>query len=236
MTWYTNLNATPIHIYNVVKQNKKYLDYRKHLGIQFQRSLYSKERIRDRVGPFHGSSTPLPSFHTPHYPLHSSANVIFIYIYNWHMSMLLKIMGLTSMKQHLHVKACIHYHRVERCCIVEEDIAYSTKVIEENVKDRLLNMIRSRELHYQNFTIRVDHVWKDNTKGHFTHKTESLWPLHFKHSRWRSRSKFASHYAWGTNGVCEYKMDVKSTWLPTWHQMDHVSWSVGLFSKSTSWR
>ena len=35
--------------------------------------------------------------------------------------------------------------------------------------------------------------------------------LHFKHSRWwkrRSRSKFASHYAWGTNGVCECKMNV----------------------------
>jgi hypothetical protein len=36
--------------------------------------------------------------------------------------------------------------------------------------------------------------------------------LHFKHSHWwkrRSRSKFASHYVWGTNGVCECKMDVK---------------------------
>jgi hypothetical protein len=29
----------------------------------------------------------------------------------------------------------------------------------------------------------------------------------------RTRSKFASHYAWGTNGVCECKMDVKSTWI-----------------------
>ena len=37
-----------------------------------------------------------------------------------------------------------------------------------------------------------------------------------------SRSKFASHYTWGANGVCECKMDVKSTWIPTWHQMDHV--------------
>ena len=33
----------------------------------------------------------------------------------------------------------------------------------------------------------------------------------------------------GTNGVCECKMDVKSTWIPTWHQMDHVSWSLELF-------
>jgi hypothetical protein len=79
------------------------------------------------------------------------------------------------------------------------------------------------------------------TEGHFTHETESLCPLlHFKRSHWwkrRSRSKFtASHYAWGINGVCECEMDVKSTWSPTWHQMDHVSWSLGLFSKTTSWR
>ena len=76
-------------------------------------------------------------------------------------------------------------------------------------------------------------------KNIFIHKTESPRPIHFKHSHWRnrwSRSKLASHYAWGTNGVCECKMDVKSTWIPTWHQMDHVSWSLGLFSKTTSWR
>ena len=54
--------------------------------------------------------------------------------------------------------------------------------------------------------------------------------------RW-SWSKFAaSHYAWGTDGVCECEMDVKSTWIPTWHRMDHVSWSLGPFSKTTSWR
>ena len=47
----------------------------------------------------------------------------------------------------------------------------------------------------------------------------------------RSWFKFASHYAWGTNRVCDCKMDVKSTWNPTWHQMDHVSWSLGLFQK-----
>ena len=73
------------------------------------------------------------------------------------------------------------------------------------------------------------------TKGHFTRETENLWPLHFKHSHWwkqRSRSKFASYYAWGTNGVCECKMDVKFTWISTWHQMVHVSWSLGLFSYS----
>ena len=64
------------------------------------------------------------------------------------------------------------------------------------------------------------------------------WPIHFKHSHWWKRwsqSKFASHYAWGTNAICECKMNVKSTWLPTWHQMDHVSWSLALFFKITSW-
>jgi hypothetical protein len=62
-------------------------------------------------------------------------------------------------------------------------------------------------------------------KVHFTHENKSPWPLHFKHShRWKghSRSKFTSHYTWGTNRACECKMDVKSTWIPTWHRMDHV--------------
>jgi hypothetical protein len=62
-------------------------------------------------------------------------------------------------------------------------------------------------------------------------ETESPWPLHFKHSHWwkrRSWSKLASHYAWGTNRVREFKVDVQSTW----HRMDHVSWSLGLFRKS----
>ena len=52
----------------------------------------------------------------------------------------------------------------------------------------------------------------------------------------RSRCKFPSHYAWGTNRVCECKMDKKSTWIPTWHQMDHGLYSLGLFPKTTSWR
>ena len=48
--------------------------------------------------------------------------------------------------------------------------------------------------------------------------------------------KFASHYVWGTNGVCACKMDVKSTWIPKWHRIDHVSWSIALLSNTTSWR
>ena len=70
--------------------------------------------------------------------------------------------------------------------------------------------------------------------GHFAHETEGPWPLQFKHSRWwkrRSRSKFASRYAWGTDRVSECKVDVKSTWIPTWHRIDHVSWWLGSFSK-----
>ena len=70
-------------------------------------------------------------------------------------------------------------------------------------------------------------------KGHFTHETECPWPLHLKHSHWWKRqswSKFAaSHYAWGTDGVCDCKMDVQSTWIPTRHLMEHVSlvtWTI----------
>ena len=51
---------------------------------------------------------------------------------------------------------------------------------------------------------------EEGSKGHFTHETESLWPVHFKHSHWWkrwSRSKFASYYAWGTNGVSKWMQD-----------------------------
>ena len=71
-------------------------------------------------------------------------------------------------------------------------------------------------------------------EGYFIHETEGLWPLHFKHSHWWerwSRSNFGSHYAWGTKHVSECKMDVKPTCIPTCHQMDHASWSLGPFSK-----
>ena len=64
--------------------------------------------------------------------------------------------------------------------------------------------------------------------------TISLWALSLVEKA--GPDKFASHYAQGTNGISECKMDVKSTWILTWHQMDHVSWLLGLFSKTTSWR
>jgi hypothetical protein len=74
-----------------------------------------------------------------------------------------------------------------------------------------------------------------STKSHFTHETESPWNLHFKHSHWRkrqSRSKFTSHYIWGTNKVCECKMDAKCAWILTWHWMDHVRGHLDYFQES----
>jgi hypothetical protein len=100
-------------------------------------------------------------------------------------------------------------------------------------------MIYSKQLQIESRLIISFNLTYLVTSGHFTYETESPWPWHFKHShRWKrqSWSKFASHYAWGTNWVCECKVDVKSTWISTRHQMDHVSWSLGLFSKTTSWR
>jgi hypothetical protein len=82
-------------------------------------------------------------------------------------------------------------------------------------------------------------LWEPRATSHTRLRARET--IHFKHAHWwgtRSRSKFASHYAWGTNGVCEWnaRWMCTSTWIPTWHQMDHVSWSLGLFSKTTSWR
>jgi hypothetical protein len=50
---------------------------------------------------------------------------------------------------------------------------------------------------------------------HYTSSTLIGW-------KGQSRSRFTSHYTWGTNGVCECKMDVKFVWIPPWHHMDHV--------------
>jgi hypothetical protein len=61
---------------------------------------------------------------------------------------------------------------------------------------------------------------------HFTHKTESPRPLHFKHSHWwkrRSRSKFAtSHYAWGTNGVYRWMQDGCKVYMDFLHGIEWV--------------
>ena len=68
-----------------------------------------------------------------------------------------------------------------------------------------------------------------------THETEGPWPLQFMHSDWwkrRSRSKFALHYAWRTNGVSECKMDVESTWIPTLDQMDMFHGHLDSFQKT----
>ena len=51
-----------------------------------------------------------------------------------------------------------------------------------------------------------------------------------------SRSKYAPHYAWGPmEYICECKVEVKFTWIPTWHRTCHLPWWLGLFSKTT-WR
>ena len=90
---------------------------------------------------------------------------------------------------------------------------------------------------HMSFILKGSRIWA--LQAHFTHETDSPWSSHFKYSHWWKRwrqSQFASHYAWRTNGACECKMDVRSTWTSIWHWIDHVSWSLGLFSKSTSWR
>ena len=49
-------------------------------------------------------------------------------------------------------------------------------------------------------------------------------------------SSLPSHYTWGTNGVGECEVDVKSPWISTWHQIDYVTWSLGLLLQTTSCR
>jgi hypothetical protein len=39
------------------------------------------------------------------------------------------------------------------------------------------------------------------------------------------------YYVCGSNGVSECKMGDNSIWISTWHQVNHVSWSLDYFSK-----
>ena len=39
-----------------------------------------------------------------------------------------------------------------------------------------------------------------------------------------------------TNRLSECQMNVRCIWISMWHQMDHVSWSLELISKTSSWR
>ena len=81
----------------------------------------------------------------------------------------------------------------------------------------------------QRFTISIE----QSNSGHFTHETESPWPLHSKHFHWCKTwalSKFASHYAWETTIVHECKMDVKysykGSYMATNGSCFMVTWTI----------
>jgi hypothetical protein len=65
-------------------------------------------------------------------------------------------------------------------------------------------------------------------KGHFTHKTESPWPSHFKHSHWwkkQSPSKFASKFTL-------HLRDQRSMWMQDGYQVhmdSYMAWNGSCF-------
>ena len=70
-------------------------------------------------------------------------------------------------------------------------------------------------------------------EDHFTHETESPWPLHFKHSHWwqrLSRSNSASHYARGTNGGSLWLQDGCKVYMDSYMASDGscfmVTWTI----------
>ena len=88
---------------------------------------------------------------------------------------------------------------------------------------------------------------------HGSPNVHNCWVILFCYARLRVHGHYTSSILVGGKGgagpssrhtmlkglmeyICECKMDVESTWIPTWHQMDHVSWSLGLFWKTISWR
>ena len=64
-------------------------------------------------------------------------------------------------------------------------------------------------------------------EGRFTHKIEGPWPFHFKHShRWKKAEpvqvRITLRLKEQRSIISGCKMDVKSTWIPTWHQLDRL--------------
>ena len=100
--------------------------------------------------------------------------------------------------------------------------------------------VRPRPLHFKH-----SHGWKRRSRsGEPTHTPILCWmpkplpPRNQCTGCYAPPSKFTLHTMLqrGTNRASECKMHVKSTWTPTWHPMDCVSWSLRLFSKTTAWR
>ena len=108
---------------------------------------------------------------------------------------------------------------------------YNVQVMKVHVWKKLRFACSSFWIHQKDYVL----------KGHFTEETESPWPFHVKHSRWwkrRSWSKFASHYARGTNGVSMWmkggcKLYEDSHMAPN-GSCFMVTWTF--FQKTASWR
>jgi hypothetical protein len=137
-----------------------------------------------------------------------------------------------------HIIEMLHFVLFHNVTCYTNSIVLCIDVNTTKLRNIMCTLVATRVILWSLECTMVDFVFT-LSKGQFTHDIECSWSLHFRHSHWWERwklSKFASHYVWGTNGVCGCKMDVMTTWIPTWHRMDHVSWWLGLLSKTTSWR
>ena len=98
-----------------------------------------------------------------------------------------------------------------------------------------------------------NHPWNVNIE---THEKEEDIEAHFYTREWepvtsmdtsstlvggKRRAGPSSLLPTTLEGPTEYYVNTRwmgclHGFLPTWHQMDHVSWSLGLFLKTTSWK
>ena len=68
--------------------------------------------------------------------------------------------------------------------------------------------------------------------GHFTHKTKSPWPLHFKQSHWWKRrrwSKLALHHACGASGVCMWMQDGCEVYVDSYMALKWIMFHLDYF-------
>ena len=135
--------------------------------------------------------------------------------------------------------SCSWWEMVTLCWMKAMIPTYKRPFLSHNLQQSELGPLHTGDWQPVTIARTHSHWWKRQLRIAHTEETESVyvWSGHLIGGKGRAGPSL--HYSMlegPPEWVCECKMDVKSTWIPTWHQMDHVSWSLGLFSKTTSWR
>ena len=165
----------------------------------------------------------------------------------------------------LHLSTCLSNEGVQLRKVTEEhQHAYLILVHQEHLNDFIF--LCFFQVFYKSISIVLNfsisfHTVQKQSKASLTEGTWKKWKsiglgnINLRatsHTRLSARDHYTSSTLIGGKGPVQIRFTLrlrdqrsiqvnarwmlKSTWIPTWHQMDYVSWSLGLYLKTTSWR